>query len=256
MIIRADEGGLVLIRQTEHARLCGDMARTWGNGRFAPVRPLEAVAWAAAKHDNGWAEWEDAPRLNPRTGRPYTYTDIPIDQHLEITRRSIARAIARNPYAGLLVSLHGSILYGRFRYRQPGAGAFLEEQGGVQGRLVAAMGVDPAFGPFCEEPALATNRDLVFAWDSLSLFLCHGAAWVPQLEVPCDYAGGRVRVDSRQGADGWTLDPYPFRQDPLALSAAALRTRRTEFAAESELRAALERAERLRLDVVIRGLQQ
>lgn len=67
MIIRADEGGLTLIRQTEHARLCGDMARAWGIDGFEPVQPLEAVTWAAAEHDNGWAEWEDTPQLNPRT---------------------------------------------------------------------------------------------------------------------------------------------------------------------------------------------
>src|SRR3972149_138763 len=120
MIIRADDRGLMLIRQTEHARLCGEMARSWGNEHFEPVEPLERVAWAAAEHDNGWAEWEEAPRLNPETRRPCTYTDIPIDQHQEIYRRGIGRAIAHDRYAGLLVSLHGSLLFSRFPSGPPG----------------------------------------------------------------------------------------------------------------------------------------
>ncbi len=255
MIIRADEGGLTLIRQTEHARLCGDMARAWGSDGFEPVQPLEAVIWAAAEHDNGWAEWEDTPQLNPRTGRPYTYIDIPIDQHQEIYRRGIARAIARDPYAGLLVSLHGSLLYSRFRSGQPGAAEFLEEQGGVQRRLVDEMRADPALRPFCEEDALSTNRDLVAAWDTLSLSLCHGAAWVDHLQLPCDYRGSQARVAVTRRGEGWVLDPYPFRTTPLALSAAGLYTSRTEFQADSELQEVLKAAQQVRLLFIIQAGQ-
>src|SRR3990172_8223829 len=173
----------MLIRQTEHARLCGEMARSWGNEHFEPVEPLERVAWAAAEHDNGWAEWEEAPRLNPETRRPCTYTDIPIDQHQEIYRRGIGRAIAPDRYAGLLVSLHGSLLYSRFRSGQPGGQDFLEGQrsgqrrvggekeGGVGGGWGRGGRAERVLGSCGGEPRLSTNRDLVFGWDTLSLFL-------------------------------------------------------------------------------------
>lgn len=255
MIIRADDRGLTLIRQTEHARLCGEMARSWGNEHFEPVEPLEQVAWAAAEHDNGWAEWEEAPRLNPETRRPCTYTDIPIDQHQEIYRRGIGRAITHDRYAGLLVSLHGSLLYSRFRSGQPGAQDFLEEQRSVQRRLVDAMRADPALRSFCEEPRLSTNRDLVFGWDTLSLFLCHGAAWLDYLELPADYHGRRVRVAVERRKKGVVLDPYPFRTTPLEVSAAALYTERTHFANESELREALDTSTKVGLAFVIEAAE-
>jgi hypothetical protein len=251
VIIRADDRGLTLIGQTEHARLCGEMARSWGNEHFEPVEPLERVAWAAAEHDNGWAEGEEAPRLNPKTRRPSTYTDIPIDQHQEITRRGIGRAIAHDRYAGLLVSLHGSLLYGRFRSGQPGAQDFLEEQRGVQRRLMDEMRTDPALRSFCEEPRLGTNRDLVFGWDTLSLFLCHDAAWMDHLELPADYHGRRVRVAVAPRRQGWILDPYPFRTTPLVLSAAAFRMARPHFASKSELCEALDASTKIGLDFVI-----
>jgi hypothetical protein len=227
------------------------MARSWGNKDFEPVEPRDRVAWAAAEHDNGWAEWEEAPRLNPKTQRPYTYADIPIDQHREIYRRGIGRAIAHDRYAGLLVSLHGSLLYSRFRSSQAGAQEFLEEQRGIQRRLVDEMRTDPAVRSFCEEPHLSTNRDLVFGWDTLSLFLCHGAAWVDQLELPGDYHGRRVRVAVAPRREGWILDPYPFRTAPLVLSAAALCMERTQFASESELGEALDASTKIGLDFVI-----
>ena len=251
MIIRADAGGLTLIRQTEHARLCGEMARAWGNARFEAVRPLERVAWAAAEHDNGWAEWEERPQLNPETRRPYTYTDIPIAEHQEIYRRGIGRAIAHDPYAGLLVSLHGSLLYARFRAGQPGADEFLAEQRAVQERVLATVRAVSSLRLHCEEEAVAANRDLVFGWDALSLFLCHGVAWLEDLEVPCDYRGGRHRVAVGQRADRWVLDPYPFRTSPLALSAAARYTPRTAFADEAALRMALAQGEQVRLSFLI-----
>lgn len=256
MIIRADGRGLTLIRQTEHAHLCGEMTEAWGNEGFEPVRPLGAVALAAAEHDNGWAEWENTPRLNPETGRPYTYIDIPIDQHQEIYRRGITRVIARDRYAGLLVSFHGSSLYSRFRSGQPGAKEFLEEQRGVQHLLLDAMRVDSGLRAFCEERVVTTNRDLVFAWDTLSLFLCHDDAWMDFLVSPCDYSGGRTRMAVARQGDAWVLDPYPFRVTPLALFAKALRTDRTEFEDDADLRTALEDAEEVELAFTIRATRR
>jgi len=153
------------------------------------------------------------------------------------------------------VSLHGSLLYSRFRSGQPGAQDFLEEQRSVQRRLVDAMRADPALRSFCEEPRLSTNRDLVFGWDTLSLFLCHGAAWLDYLELPADYHGRRVRVAVERRKEGWILDPYPFRTTPLVLSAAALRTERTRFAGESELREALDASTKAGLDFVIEAAE-
>src|SRR3989304_6088228 len=125
----------------------------------------------------------------------------------------------------------------------------------VPPRVVAAMRADPVLRSFCGEPRLSTNRDLVFGWDTLSLFLCHGAAWLDYLELPADYHGRRVRVAVERRKEGWILDPYPFRTTPLVLSAAALRTERTRFAGESELREALASSTKAGLDLVIEAAE-
>lgn len=256
MILREADDGLILIRQTEHARVCGVLARAWGNADFASVEPAERVAEAAAEHDNGWREWEDAPTYNPETGRPFTYIDIPIEQHLKIYRRGIARAIDRHPYVGLLVSLHGSLLYSRFRPDQPGTSGFLDEQARIREDLRSRLRRDPELRADTDDTTITTNRDLLFGWDALSLFLCHGRAWMEALAVPHDYVGGRTRLRVEGGDAGWSVSPYPFGSAPLELSIAALRVEAPHFPNEAAMRRGLERAREIRLRLRIQGGQR
>lgn len=239
MIIRAGPDGLTLIRQTEHARICGDMARAWGSDDFAAPAPPPAVALAAAEHDNGWTEWEDTPLLNPRTHQPYRYGDIPIDEHLPIYRRGIARAIAMDPYAGLLVSLHGSRLYSDFRAGQPGADAMLAEQRDQQERLRAELKDDPDYAPYVGDRELGINSDLIFGWDILSLFLCHGSAWTDAIEFPAGRTGERQVVAVTGSDETWALAPFPFRET-LDLRVSALEIAPAELPDPGALRQALD----------------
>lgn len=250
MIIRDSERGLILIRQTEHARLSGVMAHAWGNDRFQPPEPRIPMILAAAEHDNGWHEWEDAPRLNPESRQPYSYIDIPVDQHLEIYRRGIARAVRRDPYVGLMVSLHGSLLYARFRAGQPGASGFLSEQEGLRGRLIHELAGDPGRAPYIRPDVLEANRDLLFGWDMLSLFISHGAAWQSAFVCPTDYDGNRAEVRVEGGGERWWLNPFPFRE-PLKLSIAVTELDARSFAHQVALREELERVGRRTFEVII-----
>jgi uncharacterized protein DUF3891 len=76
MIRRDDGADWLLIAQTDHAAPCGVFAERWGSaaGPFVPVEPRAPVILAAREHDNGWAEWEAAPTVDPATGRPRHFT--------------------------------------------------------------------------------------------------------------------------------------------------------------------------------------
>src|SRR4029078_7780912 len=55
MIVREGAGGsLIIIGQTDHAKLSGQCAAHWGNKDFARPKPYEAVVRAAMFHDSGW----------------------------------------------------------------------------------------------------------------------------------------------------------------------------------------------------------
>ena len=70
MIRRDYEGGLLLIPQTAHAWVSGQLALRWGNGRFARPELWEELVLVAMLHDNGWAEWELAPRIRVNSVAP------------------------------------------------------------------------------------------------------------------------------------------------------------------------------------------
>jgi hypothetical protein len=140
-----------VVLQPEHAELSEEVARAW-----ADCGPRHAsVVLAARRHDDGWATWERSPRVDD-DGKPVSFLDVHVPAHLAFYRAGIAAITDEDPYAGLLVSMHGAGIY-RQRYgadpslaltRAPEVqelvDAFVDEQeGGYPGRMTEA-GVDDA----------------------------------------------------------------------------------------------------------------
>jgi len=238
MIRRPFEKGWLLIPQPAHAALSGVLAGQWGNRDFAPPEPRASVLLAAAEHDGGWAEWEAGPGLNA-SGEPGHFTEMDVEEHLRIWRQGVGRMVGRDPYAALLVSLHGAGLY---RGELDGARdtpearlqveAFLGEQTDLQRQIRRSLREDPVYAQAVEETALAHNARLIQVWDYLSLLLCCGR---PETQIigaaPGRSAGERVDL-ALHPRDEFTLrlKPYPFRESPLSLSVKGRVVRRGPFA--------------------------
>lgn len=241
-MIRRDDGkDWLLIAQPDHAALCGLFADRWGAGPFAPVAPRESVILAAREHDNGWLEWEAAPTVDPETAHPRNFTEMPIPEVLAIWRRSPRRVADRDPYAGLLVSLHATRLF-RPRLtagRDPAEDQehlrhYLEEQAGFQAKLREALGLD--------EVVVASHSRLLGTWDRLSLLLCCGPTPAATLEaVPARQGPLAVNLipDGERSA---ALDPYPFACGPLAVAVPARRIPARRYPTPDALREALAAA--------------
>lgn len=172
MIVRDAGDAWQMVLQTDHAELSGQLARAWAEQgeRFA------SVEIAARRHDDGWAVWERMPGLEPGSDRPRNFLDVQVLSHLAFYRAAIAAVTDHDPYAGLLVSMHGAGIY-RHRYgRDPGleltfAGeakeqvdAFVAEQEAAYDRRAAEAGV--------EEEQRWADYGLLQAFDRLSLYFC------------------------------------------------------------------------------------
>lgn len=193
MLLRPDGDDTIVIGQPAHAWLSGQLARAWGNERFPAPEPWEEVCLAAEQHDQGMAEWERAPKLNPETGLPRSFMELDLDDHLEIWWRAAPLVLQQSRYAALLVSMHGTALYER-RRPSPRVTEFLDGQREFQKRLMDGL----------DEDELRRNQRLVWTWDSLSLgLLLHWA--------PFELQEVGIRVE-----DG-ALDPWPFREPRIAL---------------------------------------
>jgi len=90
----------LIMSQVEHARISGELTNTLSE-RFPPE-----VVDGIAHHDDGWAEWEAAPKINPSIGGPYSFLEMPLEESLVIWDRSIAAARKIGPLAGFIVAGH------------------------------------------------------------------------------------------------------------------------------------------------------
>ncbi len=200
MVLRELGGDSVLcIGQPAHAWLSGQLAAAWGNGLFPEPRPREEVCLAATQHDLGMAAWDADPELNPETGWPMSFLEMPVETHLRLWSAAPRLALAQSRWEALLVSMHGAHLY-ESRAGQPGVGEFLEAQRAFQAEVRDSLGVS-------EEEA-ARNQRLLAAWDWMSLVLCRD-------DVPATIEAGRALRLERVGEGVVSAAPWPFRVEDL-----------------------------------------
>jgi len=149
MIVRDNGDAWQVVLQTDHATLAGAFARAWTER--GPAH--DAVVIAAERHDDGWAVWERSPLVDAG-GAPVGFLDVHVPAHLAFYRAAIAAVTDEDPYAGLLVSMHGAGIY-RQRYGTDTAlglsraaevqvlvDGFVDEQESTLGQRSSALGVD------------------------------------------------------------------------------------------------------------------
>ena len=268
MIIQDQGEHLLLIRQTDHAVLSGHFARELGNDAFAPPAPRESFILAATEHDNGWNEWEALPEIDPVTYVPYSFMSIPTRDHIDLYQRGIERVVKADHYAGLLVSMHCLGLYDRTRATMPGFSAkyvksqdapavteFLQSLRLQQLRLKVDLRADPKMKDFADEKWLQANSLRLEALDRLSLYFCMGPLEDATIDaVPADYKGREVDWDLQpEGNDSATLEPYPFRRDPLEISILARRIPKRRYADDADLKKTLGQAPYFALKYTLRA---
>src|SRR6185436_14833420 len=108
MIIRDPvDGEMLVVGQTDHSRLVGQLAAHWGNDKVARPDPWESVVRAAIYHDYGWLTYETTPLVDEQTGSPYRFLELPLaDRQLASYQWSLDWMAAIDTYSGLVVSRH------------------------------------------------------------------------------------------------------------------------------------------------------
>ena len=194
------------------------MARAWAE----PFEPYEEVCLAAEQHDLGMAEWDLAPSLNPETGLPHSFTEMPISVHAALWLAGPKKLVTTSVYAAALVSLHGTRIY-EIRRQTAEVTKYLS----AQEEFRRSLG-------FTREE-LEPGSTLVWIWDYLSLAALLG--WEGEVN------GLRV--------DGPSVTPWPFRGETLTVHCEARRLRE-RFTGEGEMRSALAAATPETLEIELR----
>ncbi len=123
----------------------------------------------------------------------------------------------------LLVSLHGSNLYGRFRGDPDAAGGlaatFLAEQDAFQAGLIESLHHDPMYAGFVANDVISRNQQLVALWDRLSLNLCWGLNDALTIDnVPFANDNGSLTLSPVLASEETiTVEPWPFTPSEVDL---------------------------------------
>jgi hypothetical protein len=158
------------------------------------------------------AEWDLAPSLNPETGLPMAFTEMPFEVHSALWLGAPKKLVTTSAYAAALVSLHGTRLY-ELREPTPEVSSHLAQQEEFR----HGLGFDRS--------DLEPGSTLVWIWDYLSLAALLG--WAGQVEG--------------YSVDGLRVTPWPFREPTLTVRCDARRLH-GRFEDEGEMRAAFAAA--------------
>ncbi len=259
MIVREwPDGSLILIGQTDHAKLSGHCAAHWGNEDFARPRPYEAVVRAAMFHDSGWYDYEASPTIAPDTGKPLNFMEVAWGKP---QRRAFEWAIdwmtRIDPYSGLLLSKHRTGLQ-RGRYDKVAHPKFFNTQNLPQdnedflARNEAAQ-ADQLRNYDATE--FWTNYQLLQAFDLISLFLCNKDIVDDYIEpVPTSYNGqsrpARLTLKTIEG-NTIAVDPFPFDLSPLRVQLVRRRLQQSTFPDPASFREAYFKATPEAVDFIL-----
>jgi Protein of unknown function (DUF3891) len=204
MIVRDLGDRWQIVLQTDHAELSRDIARQWAQR----TNRSASLVTAAERHDDGWAVWEQAPMCEDATGKPLNFLDVGVLAHLAFYRAGIAAVSEQDPYAGLLVSMHGAGIYrGRYGSQPELKLTFADDLREQVDAFVAEQ--ESGFEARSEQAGVSAEQrrhdyELLQVYDRMSLLFCVNDALAPPASEFSDY---RFKPD---GAGAIRMIPFPF----------------------------------------------
>ena len=250
MIITESSSGYRFITQHEHSKIAGRCAMRWGNDDFESLDPKGSLVTAAFLHDIGWQEFDQQPRLKSdektENPTPVNFHELSPQTWIDMYEQGIDATAAIDPYAGLVVSLHGVGLQNRrygltpewsnprsefdgFIQREQKRQRQLMEQISEQDdfsmsstdRTTLKQLQEDAHNPEQYEGQLWCNYKLLQIWDTLSHILC--ATTNPTGETSIENVPVSTSTDitisiHSETANTYRIVPYPFQTDPLVVS--------------------------------------
>jgi len=186
-----DGDRLRLVTQPDHAAFAADLLSLFRLPELADHPRRTDLLRAVRLHDNGWRELDAAPLVDPPSGLPHTFLDLPRPLRLEVWERGAARYLHSDPYTALLVTEHALTLFAD-QIETDGWRELLGRLADRRSELRERCGL-------AIQDLAADYRWLALA-DRLSLAVCNG--WREPFE--------RHGFAGELGEDGLALSPFPL----------------------------------------------
>lgn len=279
MIVAEGPSEYRLITQNDHGDLAGQFAAHWGNGGFARLSPYPSMVLAAEAHDNGWWNWDIQPSVDDQ-GVPLTFSRTPREFRSDFYGQGIDSVVARDLYAGLIVSMHGVGLPQR-RYgtmdsmvnrADPYSLKFIQERESGHQAMMEQVGRMEQYAGMNTEDQIWFNYRMMQVFDRLSLFFCANFDITEVGQAGSHSTGGKVfygpsmkptptRFGKEDGevrlraVDPTTVvaEPYPFDRPEFTVSVRGRRIPRRAYKTQEDFRATYAAASRELFEFHIRA---
>lgn len=164
MIVRRVGNRLQLMTQPDHAHLA---ARIMEHCVPLAARPRrDAILHAIAEHDNGWAEEDASPSVDPTAGTIVDFVSAPLTVRHAVWPRGVAR-LARDPWVAALVAQHALTVYDRFRDQLEWSPFFVQMEA-MRDAMLRRAEMPLGLGDLIDDYAFVRLADLI------SLTFCTG----------------------------------------------------------------------------------
>ncbi len=274
MICQQAGSGCLLIQQVDHAALSGELAAMIGNDDFAPLSPSASALLAIARHDAGWPLHDLQPTLNP-DGEPLHVFETRTDLCVRIWSASTDQVQQLDPYAGLLVSLHGLALSQiaqrhsanpdapphnpaerfaliKFQHRQVEIQEALRRMLGLRTDIPLQQGLASP-GISAGEDRLRSNYRWLAAMDRLSLQLCFGKPLFSEFkDIQPQTGQSSIELAVKyMSSSAMCVSPWPFASSRLMFQVPARRMNRIRYHDLQDFQSAYAEASVEMLDVSV-----
>lgn len=243
--------------QSDHSNLVGQIAGFWGNDTFATPSPLRSMIIAAAEHDHVWVREDHQGLLKP-DGVPFDFANLPYDRHTTLYAEGARQVASRDPYAGLMVSLHGTGIYNqrhgtdktmvrprRITNNQQTIDTYLESEAAFQSGLKSEL--QSSHSAALADDVFWTNYQLLQVWDRLGILLSQYQQDDFTIEpTPVNYRGEKTTLEfTRTGNFRFTVSPYPFAETQVTFCFLVRWLSQIKFPDNESYRRSLDRAPRI-----------
>ena len=260
MIRRSDGADFLLISQHDHALLSGELAEHFGNEYFSTPDPRQSALLGVRLHDCGWPLHDDQPTLNS-TGAPLDVFETTREIALKVWTASVERAAAKDPYAGLLVSLHVLSLsvfattqtnfehekfdmesgpdrfaVAKFQQKELERQQTLRQQLGLRSDKTTHAHAPPREVTQKSEDKLNFNFRMLQAMDLISLAACCTKPPTGETQDVMPQVGAApLRLALRRDGNDVYVDPWPFDEAEIELMIPVCRVSAKKYTDEKEL---------------------
>jgi Protein of unknown function (DUF3891) len=278
MIIADNSEWYRMITQNDHGDLAGQFAAHWGNQEFARLKPYGSMVLAAEAHDNGWWDWDVFPSVDEQ-GAPIPFTRTPREFRSTFYGKGIDNVISRDPYAGLIVSMHGVGLtkkrYGTMptmverqdEYSQQ----FVKDREPDHDQMLAKLKQMEQYAGATDQEQIWLNYLMMQVFDRLSLFFCsnYDITTVPETGghtagkgyygpsiKPTPVKLGEEEIDLKLRVldrNNVLVEPYPFDQSPLRVNVRGKLIPCVAYRCQEEFRETYVKAQREQFEFTLRS---